>query len=262
MQKLTILDLRLALDELFERRLEALRATGVGRCYEPQLARYRDLLAQLAEPGAPVRPLAEVLAEAKRVYAAWGAVLFHVMEAYARVPTLGIDDRLALAELRRIFMPRLGELKDGYATAAARASSRGRQLEAHAARLASFPVLGNQTLADWVREYVAAGRRLGELMACRADLTAQAMIDAADKVEAAPLRSSVMGLLGRLRAAVADELADQPELHRQIDAELFAYIDELTRMRAASHRGRDVAHDDEPSLDPPAEDRPAEHVAA
>lgn len=259
--KLTIPDLRLALDELFERRLAALRATGVGRSYEPHLARYREQLVHLAAPVEPARPLAEVLAEAKRVYKAWGTALFHVMEAYSRVPTLGVDDRLALAELRRIFMPALGELKESFATAAARAFSRGRQLDAHAARLASFPVLGNETLADWVREYVAAGRRLGQLVACRADLTAQATVDSAERAEAGPLRSSVVGLLGRLRAALADELADQPELHRQIDAELFAYIDELTRMRVANQRGRDVGTEGEAPSESTANDRPVEHAA-
>jgi hypothetical protein len=262
LHKLTIPDLRLALDELFERRLETLRATGVGRSYEPRLARHRELLAQLADSRVDARPLTEVLAEAKRTYVAWGSVLFLIMEAYSKVPNLGADERLVLAELRRIFMPRRGEVRDGYAAAAARASSRAQQLDAYTARLASFPVVGKRTLADWVREYVAAGRRLGELLACRADLTAQAMVDAAERAEAGPLRSSVVGLLGRLRAALADELAGQPDFHRQIDAELFAYIDELTRMRAASQRGRDAAPDEEPTSVPPANDPQVEHAAA
>lgn len=239
---LTIPDLRLALEDMLERRLETLRATGVGRCYEPSLVRLREQLAVLPETVDDQRPLVELIGETRRIHRAWGSALFHAMEAYARVPTLSEGQRKELEELRRLFMPKLGELRESYATVAARAFSRGRLLGRYSASLASFPVVGDCTLADWVSAYVATGRRLGELVACRADLVAQLAAGSTERMEGRRLRSAVIGMLGRLRAALVDELAAQPQLHRQLDAELFAYVDELARMRrAVAQRARDAA---------------------
>lgn len=241
LHNLTIPDLRLALDDMLERRLETLRATGVGRCYEPSLVRLREQLAAHPESIDDQRPLVALIGETRRLHRAWGSALFHAMEAYARVPTLSEGQRKELEELRRLFMPKLGELRESYATAAARAFSRGRLLGRYSASLASFPVLGDCTLADWAAAYVATGRRLGELVACRADLVAQVAAGSTERTEGGRLRSIVIGLLGRLRAALVDELATQPSLHRQLDAELFAYVDELARMRSGvAQRAREA----------------------
>ena len=224
---------------MFDRRLDALRATGVGRSYEPRLQWHRAELVEItARSGDATRPLVERLTLASSAHNALGAAIFHLMEAYLRVPGRSEEEKRTILRLRRLFMPRLAELRDGYATQAARATVRRQQLKAHLAELSVIPVLGEQTLAHWVGAYIEAGRKLGRLLALRADVTAQAAVSSSERADAGPLRSALIGLLGRLRAAMADELADRPERRRQLDAELFAYLDQIAEARDASHRAR------------------------
>lgn len=238
MHNLTLADLRLVLDEMLERHLHHLRSTGVGRSYELRLQWYRQQLLRWLPPAGSARPLADRLALASSTHNALGAAIHHLLEAYLRVPGRGEDQRRSILRLRRAFMPRLAELRDSYATRAARALARRELLEAHMAELSAIPIHDGETLAHWVRAFIHQGCTLGELLACRADATASAVVAATDRADPSTLRGALIGLLGRLRAAIADELAGQPERLLRLDAELFTYVDQLAEMRMASHRVR------------------------
>jgi hypothetical protein len=60
----------------------------------------------------------------------------------------------------------------------------------------------------------------------------------AEALTEAELRIDTIALLSDLRTAVADELTEDPAALHQLDAELFAFIDELIADRAATLRRR------------------------
>jgi hypothetical protein len=96
------------------------------------------------------------------------------------------------------------------------------------ADLKMFPIAGGLTLLDWVSDFLAAGQSLHELLSSRAD------VDESGRKDASKIRSGTIGLLNRCRAAIADEVDDDPKLPRNLDQQVFAYFDELEGMRAAA----------------------------
>jgi hypothetical protein len=88
------------------------------------------------------------------------------------------------------------------------------------------------SLYDWCNGFVAQGEQIGTLLGQRADITAQS------RREAGKLRASTVGILGRFRAALADEMAIDKSLPADLDAKVFGYFDELSAMRAHALAGQ------------------------
>ena len=65
------------------------------------------------------------------------------------------------------------------------------------------------------------------------------------------LRVSTIGLLGRARASLADELDAKAALPRNLDARIFGYFDELASMRGKSGSGGSGGGSGEPGEPPP-----------
>ena len=131
----------------------------------------------------------------------------------------------------RAFLPHPEEMRASYADEAAAAKRRRETLEATpqlAADLALFPVPGGGTLLDWVGLHLGAGLHLSTLLSGRADL------DNGARRGAGVLRVQTVALLNRARAAVADDVEANPALPRDLDGQIFGFLDELEERRDAS----------------------------
>jgi len=101
------------------------------------------------------------------------------------------------------------------------------------------------TMYLWADEFLKAGEELDSLLSLRADE------DAGDRSAVLTLRPAAIALLNRFRAAVDDELAMNPALPRDLDKQLFAYLDQLEDMRiAAIASEKGAAPVDEPAPQP------------
>ena len=231
MNLLTLNDLELGLADLLTKRVDVLTSCANGRLYQPGL--HSQLKAIQALPAALVStlPFAEKLAQTDTNHDAFGAAIWHLCEAYQRLATL----EPALAEqagvVQDTFVPTLGALKVPFADEAMAAKDRRASLAEHKSLLASFPVANNKTLEDWAVAYLDHGEQLDALLSERAKEVAETT---SDRSNAAPLRGQTIGMLGRFRAALADEIAMDSSLPRDLDAQIFGYFDELHRRRGTS----------------------------
>jgi hypothetical protein len=88
------------------------------------------------------------------------------------------------------------------------------------------------------RPHLAAQLRAIEALAPSTPIVSRPLAEALAEAE---VRIETIGLLSDLRTALADELTDDPATLRQLDTELFAFIDELVADRAATLRRRTMA---------------------
>ncbi len=248
MAKPTLNDTKLFVHDLLTHRAGALAKTKTWPVYEQafsSLAAELDALPAAVLGGAP---LAAQLAEADATHDGRGGAVYHYLEAVLRSPDVPAAVRDSARTLRYAFVPSLGALQIAYADEAAAAAERRALLATHEAALKSFPVPSAtpgtpETLYTWVAGQIEAGEQLGALLCGRAD-------DKPDSRRDAPrLRGAALGLATRMRATLADELASEPTLPRELDAKVFAYLDLLTAMRA---RGDKAATPPPPDAPAPA----------
>lgn len=250
MQSLLLSDLRLALPDLLDDKAATLDTLHAGRLYAPRLAAQRTAIEALPAPAVDARPLVEELASADGEHDAFATAIWHYTEAMRVCPGLADDVRGAARRVREAFIPKLSIIHRSYATEAAHALGKREQLPEHAGSFALLPVPSGETLEAWVERFVTRGESIESLLRARATQTAATVTDATRR-EAAKLRAETIALLGRLRTALADELASTPDTLAQTDAVLFSYLDQLTA-------ARDDANRSTPSNDAPT---PAEAVS-
>ncbi|MEP7126453.1 MAG: hypothetical protein ABJE95_36315 [Byssovorax sp.] len=225
---LTLSDLKLGLDDLYDKRHKSLVSSGTGKSYEPMLAKRRTSIDALPAALLGGKPLAVELGEKDDLHDGLGYGIWHFTEAYVRNPRTPTEQLDAIKRIRAAFIPMLLELSASYATEAEAAIKRKPLLKTLKADLKMFPVAGGLTLLDWVTDFLDAGQSLHELLSNRAD------VDDTGRKDAGTLRTTTIGLLNRCRSAIADEVDDDSKLPRNLDQQVFAYFDELESMRAAS----------------------------
>ncbi|MCA9709000.1 MAG: hypothetical protein KDK70_24360, partial [Myxococcales bacterium] len=214
-----------------------LHSTAAARLYAPRLTAHRVAIAELPDPITDRNPLAKALAQADERFDAWNTAVWYYTESVLRAPDVTASDRAAARRIREAFVPSLAITQASYATEAAQAQQcRGRMPE-HMDDLARFPIPGGSTLATWVEGFVSAGEELATLMAARSEQRALM----GSRRDAGRLRMETIGLLTRLRAAIADEFADDATRLRTYETELFGFIDELAARREQSQRRRSTA---------------------
>ncbi len=97
----------------------------------------------------------------------------------------------------------------------------------------SIAVPGGGTLLDWITSFIPAGDDIDKLLRERATRLATGENAAAS----GPLRGAMVGLLGRFRDALGDEIQeDGGKLPEGYDTRLFAYIDKLNDDRIVRAR--------------------------
>jgi len=250
MNSLTNNDLHLALTNLLTHRVQALRKMSMGAVYEDafraQLARLSALPGVHEERG---QRLAAELKETDIRHDALGGAIASLLDAMERNPMTAPEDKAAAARIRTAFVPFGSELLASYADEAARARQRKTQLDDRVEDLARFPVPGG-TLADWVNAFISAGEQLHDLLQQRAALAQAASAEPAP-AHAGALRSETIGILGRARAALADDIAFAGRAP-SLDEAIFGFADMLQTMRSNNAPRRPEA----PAVESPAASEP------
>lgn len=257
MRSLLLSDLRLALPELLDDKADRLAGTHTGRLYAPRLAERRAAIESLPAPiAAEGRPLAEELAQADAEHDGYGAAIWHYTEAVRLCPGVSDETREAALTVREAFIPELALLGSSYATEAAHALGKRERMPEHRHAFSLLPVPGKKTLRAWIDGFVSRGEALGALLRARAGHSAASTGDRS-RADAATLRMETIAVLRRMRAALADELADDLTRLASLDAELFGYLDQLAADREASLKRRA----DRGPVDAPADATPPRATA-
>ncbi len=214
---LTLGDITLGLRDLLGARRANLIRSKAGKYYAPMLE--EQLTAIEALPAA--LPLDAELDALDAAHDGFGGAVYFTTEVYLRLP--GADPVLvdAAARIRAGLIPSLFELGASYAVEAERAVGRKPALASLRADLERFPLAGGGTLYDAAASFLDAGARLHEALSGRSALPH------GTTREAAQLRSSTVGMLGRLRVDVTREVQKRRRLPRDLDARIFGYFDEL-----------------------------------
>jgi hypothetical protein len=233
MNRLTLGDIKLGLKDLLSVRLEDVKQSAFGGLYVPMLTAKQEAIDALPDAMTSGLPLAAQLAETDDEHDGLGGAVWFVTEAVLRHPTLPPALRTAVAAIRAAFVPELAVLRKPHADEAAAAYNHRADLTRLEGELKSITVPGGETLYTWVKDFLDKGDQLGSLLALRGQ--AQAGVENAK--QAAALRTGTIGLLGRLRSSIQDEVAGGAKLPEGYEAKLFATFDELSQRReAAAHR--------------------------
>lgn len=232
MRNLTLGDLAIALSDLLDKRRSELERSTTGKLYVPLLEAKRAAIAALPKGATKARANAAELDAADALHDGYGAAIWHLCEAARRHPTLSASVKAAASEARDAFVPELRELQDKFADEARAAQRRRPELTTRKTSLKAVVTPGGGTLFAWVKSFLDAGDALGELLSSRADTEAHAKSGKG----AATLRATTLGLLGRLRGGIADELDAGAVLPADYEASLFAHIDELAKRRGEAER--------------------------
>ncbi len=256
MYRLTLGDLKLGLKDLLLVRSEELKQSAFGGLYLPLLTAKRAAIEALPEAMTSGLPLAAQLAETDDEHDGLGGAIWFLTEAVFRHPSLTPALREATAAIRAAFVPELSVLRKPHADEAAAAHNHRSELTRLEAELKLVTVPGGQTLYAWVSDFLDKGDKLGELLALRG----QSKAGVENAKQAASLRAGTIGLLGRLRSSIQDEVVGGAKLPEGYEAKLFATFDELQKRREeAAHR---KAAAEEATTPAPASEASAETAPA
>jgi hypothetical protein len=234
LRNLTVGDLKLGLRDLLGEKLTDLHRSATGRLYEPRLrAKQKEIEAIPEAAGAQV-PLAKELGEADVRHDGYGAAIFYLGRAIEAHPKLSASLKAAAKEVLETFVPRLEVLRAPYADEAAAALDNRPELARLKNQLKAVDVPGGGTLYDWAKAFLGAGDEIDKLLRERAKLLASGT----NAAGTGPLRGATVGLLGRFREALRDEIEEEGSaLGADYEARLFAYLDKLNEDRASRGRG-------------------------
>lgn len=232
---LLLTDLKLGLSDLLGKKRHLLEPTNTGKTYLPLLQEQLQAIDDLPASVEAGTPLAAELGERDTEHDGFGSAVWFVTEAYARCPDTSDEVRAAAARIRAQFIPALQELQGTFVDEAHRARDREVTLKDHKEDLKLIPVAGGKTLFDWVSGFINAGLALNDLLSDRAD----APLDS--RAGAGTLRTKALGLLSRMRGALNDEVAANKKLPRDLEAQAFAYLDQLATQRPAPRKREKAA---------------------
>jgi hypothetical protein len=234
-QILTLADIKLGLGDLFTKRLPALTSTKVGVGHEDILAHQRKAVDDLPSVLTGGKPLAEELAATDVEHDGFGTALWHITEAYLKAPKVNSTVKAAAARVRAAFIPERTALQESYADEAEAAVRRKEKLTALETDLKLIPLAEGGSLLDWATSFLSAGEKLSDLLSQRADT------DTTLRKHASALRSETIGILNELRRSVAREQARRADLPKDLDDQIFGYLDLLEEQREAANRAAKAA---------------------
>lgn len=225
MRNLTLADLGEGLNDLLDNRSKAVEATQTGKLYGPILAAKRKAIAHALHVAQDAK--AGDLSETDAQHDGLGGAIWHFTEAVMCQPFVSVERRDAARRIREAFIPDLGLLSDSYADEAAAAKANRPKLAALEADLRLLPTPDGRTLYEWVAAFVDKGDELARKLAARAQGSA---LDAFRQQTA--LRVTTIGLVGRFRASLRDEIKENPSLSAAIEADVFAGFDAISQRKA------------------------------
>lgn len=253
MNKLTLTDLWLILNNMVEARAAAVAALPGGDAYQGELILLRDKIGAIPGVRTGGRPLAAELSEADVTHDTFGRALDLFLRAYeALADHLPATLNQTVAQTRAQILPSPSLFALSYQDEAIEAQRRASSLEALNDQLALIPVAELGSLREVAARFQSAGERLQDLLHQRAD---------AESVPAAQhgaLRHHALALLADMRQALALQqrnerrlgTAPTPDLRQ---GQLFGYLHALIQMRTRGDSGapqKDVVLDGDLPLEP------------
>lgn len=227
---LNLTDLRLGLEDLLTVRRGPLFRLQSGKAYEEVLEHLRQAINALPAPLTGGRPFAEELALRNADHDAFGLGIWHITEAYLRVPGIESEVVAAARRIREAFIPDPDRLRDTYADQASAVGSRRENMVNLVDDLVRIPVAGGSTLFDWVAGFVGAGEQISKILAQRAE------INATTRKHAMTLHGDSIRTLNEMRRATVGEIARTMGMPRTIEDEIFGYFDLLENTRIEAKR--------------------------
>lgn len=224
---LNLADLKLGLDDLLSKRLPNLVLCKIGQGYVPMLQGKQKAIDALSLALTGGRPLVEALATTDGEHDGYGGAIWHLTEAYLRLPVQNAAMLESVMRIRAALIPNLSGLNDSYADEAEAAIRRKNELAQIESDLKAISVnMGGTSLYDWATGFLGAGERLSVLLSERADAPS------GGRTGSQKLRSETIALLNRARSAIADECATSTTLPQDLEAQIWGYLDELEKQRA------------------------------
>ncbi len=234
MRHISLIALYVGLTNLLGKRSTALGMFPPGAESVAALTARREAMSKLPAVTAG-RPLTDELDGVDHTHDGLGRAISYFTEAYVQHPGTPANILEAAKKIRAAFIPTLEDLGASYAAEAKAAIDKTPLLTELKNDLELFPIAGGQTLYQWTAAFIAAGSKIDDLLNTRAD------IEQKNRKAAAILRGEVIGLLNRLRKNLKLELKDDPALPRDLEGQVFAYLDMLENTCAeARAKGTDV----------------------
>jgi hypothetical protein len=225
MRNLTLADLGEGLADLLDKRAKSIENTQTGKLYGPILAAKRKAIENALKVAFETK--AGDLSETDAQHDGLGGAIWHFTEAVLCHPFVSVERREAARRVREAFIPDLGLLSDSYADEAAAAKANRPKLVALEADLRMLSTPDGQTMYEWALAFVEKGDELARKLAAREQGSA---LDAFRQQTA--LRVTTIGLVGRFRASLRDEMKENPSLPATIEADIFAGFDALVQRKA------------------------------
>jgi hypothetical protein len=229
---LTIGDLLMVLTDFFCGKLALLEKTLAFRIFCVILREHEKMLSSVKDVADRV-PLAQELREAEVRHDQAAKAVHYCCKGLLRVARLDDGKRALVENVLNTFIPKLSVLKQSYEDKAAAASKARGVLEKMRPGLEALEVTSGITLFEMVSSFLNAGEQIGALLLSRAETEAED--EAGRTKQVAALRSRTIGLLGRFREALQQEIASNPELPRDLESRVFALYDHLSERRAERH---------------------------
>ena len=233
MNYLTIGDIYLALNDLLDKRHAGLIQSKIGQGYEPLLQKKRTQLNALPKSVTSLTPLTEQLGEQDLIHDSCIDTFLQVTGAVLSSPRASSTLKKAAKDIIDTLKIAASDKGVAYPQEAFVAAQRKDKLEALKGTLQLFALPEGGTLYDIALDYVAAGEAINQLLSERGKVDG---LSDEEKRTISTLRPEIIGILGRLRKALPDELAGDASLPGSLVAALFGYFDELQQTRVTANQ--------------------------
>jgi hypothetical protein len=227
-QYLTLGDLKLYLEVTYQKNFSLLTSCLAGQIYGPLISEKYERLKSIPAILVRERPLTEELSDADIRHDNSAAQIYNAAQAAIEDAFAEEAIKEAAGRIKRDIVPSLSIIKASYATEAANAKARRDKLAEREKDLRLFPLPGGKTLYEAAVQFFTAGDDLGGLLNDRA---LSAALGESERSGVVTLRGEIIGLLGRFRQALTDELESNPKLPRDLPVKLFAYAEQLNESR-------------------------------
>ena len=243
MQSIKTGDLVLGLSDLLKNKLGLIASLLTFQLYGKALEEKLTILSEVVR-GLGETPLVKQLTVTDAVHDTAGRLVHHLCTGLAGFVEISAADRAFFQEVKKTFVPNRGFASLSYQDEAAAATERIKKLAPMKERLASHKLPLGLTLYSVLSTYLEAGVHLGELLSERADKEVRTESARTKKLHV--IRVETISLLYRFRETLVQEVEANPTLPRDLEAQVFAYIDKLAENREDARKpGNDEEADSE-----------------
>ena len=232
MRFLTLGDLRLGLEDLFNTRKVIFVTSKICLVYEPLFSSRREQLNALPKNLVVGVPLTEELAEKDKLHDDSLLTMLGTLEATLKSPRASESLKRAAKEIIEVLKLSAADTMVSYPQEAINAKDREERIAKQKENLHLFKLPEGGSLYDIAQDYLGAAKDIDALLSERAK---QESLGEADRREVPQLRVQIIAEIGRCRAALVDELKTNGNLPNNIDSQIFGYFDDLQQQRATAN---------------------------